>query len=182
MSVIINIDDAAFRDIQRRLAEIPNKAPNAISAALNRTVTNVATNLNKEVRKEYTIKAGDVKGTIKKRTANRGDLRASVKSTGGVIPLDKFKTSKLGRKQVKVAVKKGQLKKVLGAFAADISGPKIFKRKTKKRLPINKLFGPSVPQMAGESSIAERINNQASETFERRLDHEINRLLARLGG
>lgn len=196
MSVIIKVDDSMLKDVQKRLKEIPQKSPNAISASLNRTMTNVASNINKEIRSEYTVKAMDIRGTLKKTRANPSKLSAAVKSTGGVIGLDKFKTSALmttsrkggtksvgfNRKPVKAAVKKGGMKTVLGAFVATVNGPKIFKRTTKRRLPIERLHGPSVPQMAGNDRIVEFVNTEAGATFEKRLDHEIGRLLERLGG
>ena len=196
MSVVIKVDESMLRDVQSRLKEIPQKAPNVISASLNRTVTNVASNLSKEIRKTYTVKAGDIKGTITRVRATPQTLSASVKSKGGTMGLDKFKTSalmatsrkggvksvKINRKPVKAAVKKGQMKKVMDGFVATVNGPKIFKRQTKKRLPIERLHGPSVPQMAGSPEVGEAVNREAQAMFGRRLDHEIGRLLDKLGG
>lgn len=198
MSVVINVDDAMLRSVQEKLKEIPQKAPNVISQSLNRTVTNVASNLSKEVRKEYSVKAGDIKGRggIKRIRANPSNLAAAVRSTGEVIGLDHFKTSNLmstsrkggvksvslNRKPVKAEVKKGQMKTVLGGFVATMNGPKIFKRETKRRLPIKRLFGPSIPQMAGNEKVSEIINTEAAKTFDKRLDQNINHLLSKLGG
>ena len=196
MSVIITVDADALLDVQRRLKDIPKKAPNAISKSLNRAMTNAAVTLSQEIRKDYNIKAGEIKGSIKKTRANPGTLSAEVKSKGSVIPLDKFKTSRLmttsnkgdvksvslNKKVVKAAVKKGAMKPVLGAFVVSLHGAKIFKRETKKRLPINRLFGPSVPQMGSNEKIAEAVNDKAEGMYSRTLDHEITRLLERLGG
>lgn len=196
MSVTIRVDESVLRDVQSRLGEIPEKAPNIISASLNRTVTNVASNLSKEIRKIYTVKAGDIKGTVTRFRSTPQTLSASVTSRGGPMGLDKFKTSalmsksnkggvktvKINRKPVKAEVKKGQMKKVLGGFVAEINGPKVFKRQTKHRLPIERLHGPSVPQMAGSPEVGEAVSKEAKIMFDRRIDHEIGRLLARLGG
>ncbi|ARD47578.1 phage tail protein [Sporosarcina sp. P33] len=196
MSIVIKVDDATLRDIRVKLAEIPEKAPNAISASLNRTVTNISSNLSKEIRKTYTVKARDIKDTITRTRANPKKLSASVQSKGGTMGLDKFKTSalmvtknkggvksvQLNCKPIKAAVKKGRLKTVVNAFAATANGAKIFKRKTKKRLPIERLHGPSVPQMAGNPQVVEVVEREGQAMFDRRIDHEINRILDKLGG
>ncbi len=187
MSVVVSVDAQMVEEVQRKLGQFSNKAPNAISSALNRAVTNVTSNVSKEVRKQYHIKAGDVKSTLNTRKASTSKLQAEVRSKGELIPLDRFKVSPRTvqpkrKKQLKIAVKKDGFKKILGAFIADLSGVKVFKRQGKDRLPINRLFGPSVPQMLRNEGIVENINEEAKNTFERRLDHEINRILASVGG
>lgn len=183
----ITVDTEMLEEVRQRLGEMERKAPNAISNSLNRTVTNIATNVSKEVRKEYNVKATDVKDTLRKRKANHSDLSAEVRSTGQVLPLDRFKVTPKTvnpkrKKQLKVAVKKDGVKQILGAFVTNLNGIKIFIREGDDRLPIDRLFGPSVPQMLGNEGTVENINIQARDTFEKRLEHEINRILERSGG
>ena len=186
MSVQIRIDADAVREVERKLGQMSNRAPGAISSALNRTVTSVASNITKEVRARYHIKAGDVKNTIKKTKASKSNLSAEVRSTGSTIPLDKFKVSPKTvnpkrKTQLKISVEKNGVKQVTGAFVANINGLKVFQRERKSRLPIKRLFGPSVPQMIGQQQIVENINEKAVTTYNTRLNHEINRILQRLG-
>lgn len=181
MRVIVEVDEQMIRTVEKRLGEMSNKAPNAISNALNRAMTNVASSIKKEVRKEYIIKAKDVETTLIRRKATRKTLSAAVYSRGSPIPLDRFKVSPRTvqpkrKKPIKIAVKKDGLKESLGSFVADIHGIKVFRRRTKKRLPIDRLFGPSIPQMIN-NKVAEKINEDGRTTFQRRLDHEINRIL-----
>lgn len=185
MSVRIIVDDDAIKAVERRLGEFSHKAPNAISNALNRSVSNISSNISKEVRKDYHIKTADVKETLNIFKANRSKLSAEVKSRGGTIGLDKFKVgpktvNPKRKSQLKIAVKKNGVKQILGAFIANLNGTKVFTRDTKKRLPISRKFGPSVPQMLGNEATVERINQQAHETYENRLNHEINRILTRI--
>lgn len=180
----ITIDESMLRDVQNRLRGIERKAPNAISSALNRTITNLATNISREVRTVYPVKASDVKETLIKRTSNPNTLNASIKSKGKVLGLEKFKVSPKTvqpsrKKPIKVAVKKGALKPLQKAFVAEVSGIKVFERTSKKRLPIRRLYGPSVPQMLKNVGIQEKLNTQANEKFQERLNHEINRLIER---
>ncbi|GEN83625.1 hypothetical protein SLU01_19370 [Sporosarcina luteola] len=182
MRVVVEIDQATVRYVQLRLGEFDKRAPNAISNALNRGMSNINTNVRKEIRKDYHIKAGDINATLSKIRATRGSLSSGVVSKGSLIGLDKFKVSPRtinpNRKTpLTVAVKKSGGSKVPGAFMADISGPKLFMRIKKSRLPIRRLFGPSVPQMLGRKDIRDKIEQDGRDTFERRLQHEISRIL-----
>lgn len=184
MRPTVELDRTMLEDVQRRLGEMEKKAPNVISSALNRALTNVASNVSKEVRQDYNIKAADIKSTLEKTRASKANLSAIVRSRGNLIPLDRFKVSpkKVSPKRktpIKIAVKKTGMKPLGGAFVADISGIKVFKRQSKKRLPIDRLFGPSVPQMLQNEGIRENINREGEDMFYRRLDHEINRILDR---
>lgn len=185
MTVRIVVDDVALQEVEQKLGQFSDKAPNAIASALNRSVTNISSNVTKEVRKDYNIKAAEVKSTLKTFKASRSKLAAEVKSSGKTIGLDKFKVSPKTvnpkrKSQLKIAVKKDGVKRILGAFIANLNGIKVFKRDTKKRLPISRKFGPSVPQMVGSERVAEKVNAQARITYETRLDHEINRILSRI--
>ena len=50
-----------------------------------------------------------------------------------------------------------------------------FFRKGKSRLPIEKLFGPAVPQMARNKETVRYIEKEAVSTYEKRLEHEIKK-------
>ena len=41
---------------------------------------------------------------------------------------------------------------------------------------IKELYGPSIPEMLGNDSIVEKLENGANERFQKNLDHEINRI------
>lgn len=183
MNIIARVDENMLNDVRGRLEEFSSKAPAIITSALNRAVTNVASNVSKEVRKEYIVKASDIKSTLEKTKASKANMSAIVRSRGELIPLDRFKVSprKVTPKRktpIKVSVKKGGMKPTLKAFVGDIHGIKIFKRETKKRLPIMRLFGPSIPQMLKNEEIRTKINQDGQEMFYRRLQHGIDRVLA----
>ncbi|MGO4890294.1 phage tail protein [Anaerobacillus sp. MEB173] len=182
MKLLITSDDKLLNDVQERLGGFHKKAPNAITNALNRGITNMNSNTKKEVRKDYNIKASDVNPTLKVTRASRSTLGGEVRSNGEVIGLDKFKVSPKTinpkrKTPIKAAVKKGSAKSLASGFMADINGAKVFKRTGKKRLPIKRLFGPSVPQMLENERVREEIHSKGQETFEKRLEHEISRIL-----
>lgn len=182
MVVTVNVDEQRVREIQRQLGDMQNKMPNAISRAMNRAVTALATSVNKGVRGKYHVKAADVKDATKKRNASPGNLSAGVDISGSPIGLDKFKVSPKTvnpkrRSQLKIAVKKDGGGTIPGAFNANIHGVKVMKRTSDKRLPIERLFGPSVPQMAKNEEITTAARRRGGEVFEDRMTREINRLL-----
>lgn len=182
MRVVFDLDNQIVEDIERRLGSFSRKAPNVLSNAINRAVTNVNSNVKKEVRKEYIIKAADIQRTLKVTKATKSNLKGEVKSIGSPIGLDKFKvtpkTVNPRRKTpIKAGVKKGNLKKLLHAFVADVNGTKVFEREGRARLPIKKLFGPSVPQMLRNEDVRTVIEREGQQTFLNRSNHEINRIL-----
>lgn len=185
MSVKIVVDDAALKDVQKRLGTLAHKAPNAIANSLNRSVSNINANIPKEVRKDYHMKAGDIKKSLNSVRASPKKLAAQVTSKGKLVGLDKFKVSPKTvnpkrKSQLKIAVKKDGMKQIMGAFVANIHGTKIFKREGEKRLPVGRLMGPSIPQMIGNEETVKRIEHQSWVTYEKNLNHYINFLLSKL--
>lgn len=180
---VITIDEGKIKEVEKELGQYQSKARLALSRALNRAASNAKTNASKKVREKYVIKAKDINSTITISKASSGNLNASVRSSGERIPLIKFKVSpssprpKKPPKVLRVEVKKGGLKDLIGAFVANVNGNKVFKRTTSKRLPIQQLYGPAVPQMMGNQSVTEFITTEAKKTFDKRLDHEIQRIM-----
>lgn len=180
----VSVDHQALEDIKARLGTMERKAPQVIASSLNRALSSVAKTVNEELRKNYHIKTADIKPTITRTRAKRSDINAVLRSSGSVIPLDRFKVSPKTvnpkrKSTIKVAVKKAAAKPLDGAFNADINGIKVFKRSSKKRLPIERLFGPSVPQMLNRDDIRKRIEVTGQTMFNKRIDHEIERILAK---
>lgn len=187
MVVTVHVDEQRIKEIQRQLGGIQGKAPNAISSAMNRAVTALATSVSKEIRKTYHVKAGDVKKATTRRKSSPSKLSAGVDISGGPIGLDKFKVSPKTinpkrKSQLKISVRKDRgAGTITGAFNANINGLKVMKRTGKKRLPIDRLFGPAIPQMAKNEEVSMTAGRRGGVVFEERLRHEIGRLLERSG-
>ena len=47
---------------------------------------------------------------------------------------------------------------------------------------IKEIMGSSVPQMLGGEDVVEKLTDEAMQTFDERLDHEVSRLLSGIGG
>lgn len=187
MRQIIEINKKDIKRIENLLGNMHKRTPNVIANAANRAATTIVASIKKEVRSKYHIKAGDIQNTIVRKKATRSTLYTEVRSKGNLIGLDKFKVlpknpNPKRKKPIRVAVKKeGGAKQLVSSFVADIYGNKVFERKGKNRLPIQRLFGPSVPQMIDNADVRNKIEQAGIDMFSKRLEHEMNRLLEKGG-
>ncbi len=183
MVVTVHVDKQRIEEIQKELGAMEKKAPNAISRAMNRTVTALASEANRQIKGKYHIKPADIKPAIKRKRSSPSNLVAGIDVRGGPLGLDKFKVSPKTvnprrKSQLKISVRKDRgVSTVGGAFNVQLHGHKVMKRKGKSRLPIERLYGPSVPQMAKNEEIRTAILQKGGQRFEERLAHEIGRLM-----
>jgi hypothetical protein len=162
------------------------------------------TRVGKLVTAEYAIKVGDVKATIKKIKASKGDMKAGLKSTGGTLSLAHFphtpETPIIARilgaghpkAQIKVKIKKKDgYKKITttfmpfiastGAKSADKVQYNVFKRTGNGR-EIVAVRTLSVPQMIQSANVGNVVQTEASRKLEERVQHEIEYRLNRIRG
>ena len=125
---------------------LPSAARRAEYQAVQRTVRNVRTRITKEVGRDIALKAS----TIKQSLNARMPTRAQSTPTGEIVvspravALKEYKAHQR-RKGVSVKVMRKAGRKIIkGAFIVPGLGGHVFQRVGDKRLPIKKLFGPSV--------------------------------------
>mgnify|MGYP003171504434 FL=1 len=58
----------------------------------------------------------------------------------------------------------------------------MFERDGAGRLPITEFMGPSAAQMAANSVVVEQVEEKAQEVINKRIEHEITRILNGYGG
>ena len=58
----------------------------------------------------------------------------------------------------------------------------MFERDGTGRLPITEFMGPSAAQMAANSVVVEQVEEKAQEVINKRIEHEITRILNGYGG
>nr|DAM38073.1 MAG TPA: minor tail protein Z [Caudoviricetes sp.] len=178
----VKFDENNLRNIENTLETMPKQLPGAIARAINRSLAMTKTEQLRRTAAIYTIKKGKLAESIKEYKASAGNLTGKIYSTGKVIGLDHFKlnpkTRSKGKKMIKVSVKKGGMKSLPNAFIAYNDGRLgAFKRKTSSAFPIERLKGPSAPQMLGEMSILDYLQGFFEEKFNMRFEHEIGRLI-----
>jgi hypothetical protein len=170
-----------------KLKKLGDRGKYVCAHALNRTLTGIKTDIVKEVRTEWNIKAGDLRKAVKLERARPNNLLGlAIVSGRERVPLFAFsprpktpfgagigKRPKVGPS---IMMKRGRRITLKGAFVQTIprSGhTSIFKREGASRLPINKMTGPYIAQMLKTPGVNQRINAQAQERFRKNLAHDI---------
>ena len=70
------------------------------------------------------------------------------------------------------------------AFIAQVGGHRgVFEREGPARFPIRELFGPASPQMMySNGDVLDDIEQKMADTYEKRIEHEILRVMNGWGG
>ncbi|UHA74466.1 phage tail protein [Paenibacillus sp. 481] len=172
------------KKVLQQVRKLKDGAAKALASSLNRTIHGVGTEATRKLTAGYHIKSSEVKSTIRITTTDASALKARMSSRSENIPLKRFKTtpSKVPKRQPKVlkaAVKRTGLKPVAGAFVGEMRNGHIgaFRRLGKRRLPIQELYGPSVPGMMGNQEVVNHVESEAERRMAQRFTHEVNRLL-----
>lgn len=185
---MIEVSAEQLERVKLILGGIPKAVPAAISNALNRGATTARKAAANYITEHYTLKQKDAREAtkIKFRKADNGNIEATVIFSGNVIPLLKFdvrpSTPKAGA--VSAAVERHGRKALASAYVTNLGryGPGVFERLTSKRNTSQQLYGPSTAQMLGTANAQIEMQTQAQETIDKRLEHEIERILAGYGG
>lgn len=187
------VDTEELKKIAVELKAFPNVAPKAMSAALNRTISTVKTDMRREAVASYEVKSSDVAKSISVKKASPSHLSAEAISMGRPIALSHFKfkpkqpMAGKTRRKVMVKIKKsegyGEIKRKPPAFVQNPNGAtNIFAREGESRLPIKRLYSLSVPQMISNKEVLNRITEKAHATLEKRVEHEIKYRLEKIKG
>jgi len=181
----IQIKTTGFKEAEKALANVKNGFPKAATEAINRGLIAGRQEATKDIRARYNIKAGALKGegfTIKKAswTAIGGTLEAK----GPMLPVKLFsptvRTKRIVRRGpraqfVSVAIIRGSRKLVKGAFMT--SSGNVMERRQPERYPIFPVSTIGVPFMVGYLGIATKVEERIAEITEKRLAHNVARLL-----
>ncbi len=151
-----------------------------VSRSLNRAVISSRASVTRTVRDRYTPKAKYVKRSLYLKKANPKNLEAAVEVRGSSLPLRAFNyrpksdTTGNARKTVRVEVKKGGLKPLGASF---VWKGLVLHRRGKSSLPVDTVYGPSVPSMAGNEDVSSVIEETMRESFLKNLEHETREIL-----
>lgn len=181
---MIQFDENQLMRVQDVLQHLPNKIPQAVSLAINRASESTRTEAVRKAREDYVIQAGRVRETIDVRKSSASNLFASMRARGRPRALTYFKTNPSRpmptrpRNQLFAQVKRAGGGTIRGAFIAKMRSGHIgvFNRGGSGLI---QRYGPSVPQMLESPTINKFIQDKAVETLNKRLEHEINRILMR---
>lgn len=174
---IIRFDSRA---VERALRDIPARylVP-ATVRALNKVAGNVRTAASRAIRQRRPLSAGTVNKAMQIRKATRGRLVSSLVVTGKPIPLKDYKARQT-RKGVTVSVTKGTRKVIPGAFIVQKLSGHVFRRQGRKRLPIEKLVGPSLPSTFTQEQVRLAWLSVARDAMVKRTQEELRFELSKL--
>ena len=94
--------EASYKAIEERLKEMgkSNEVKSVIQKAINETAKETKERLYKETRSDYTIKASNFKKSdVKKASATKSRLEATIRVTGRMLGVKAYKTRKNGKRK-----------------------------------------------------------------------------------
>ena len=168
----IEVSRESARALEEQLfAMSGDKVHVAMSRAAKRAASHAKSIGTKHVRQTYTIDAASVKAaTSIKSTQDGAVLRiAGPRKSAGHYKAKKRKGG------IFVSIKKGSGDIVPRSFAYSNTFRK--REEGVPRLPIERIFGPAVPQLFGNNAIKEEIADEAMKKYEERIRHEVGRLI-----
>ena len=180
IDVFIKEDSNKIDLAKKLLAGIPKGAQRAVGSALKRTITAAKAQAAKSLIQEYAVKAGDLKANLKGKPISRGDGGIDILFTGSTIPLSKYQYKVSGDGTVSArAMKSSSFTILKRGFVANVGGHTgIFERNAEPRTPIEQFIGPSPPYMlSANEKVQKEIDEKITETFDKRIDHEIQAIL-----
>lgn len=183
------IDEIAETTLDRvklLLANVPGGVYKAVGSALKRAGDAARTQAAKYASEEYAISQSTFRNHV--RYTNHFDsskAEVTFGFKGYVIPLIEFDTRYGSDGRVTTRAKRsGTAAALEKAFVAQVHGHTgVFERETEKRLPIKQLYGPSAAHMMYESEeVVDKMDETVRATYEKRIEHEITRILNGYGG
>jgi len=174
--------------VNKILAGVPGGIWKATYGALNRAGNMAKTSAGRFAAEEYTIKKSDFMRNVHQKSHIRseagGVVSMSISFAGNVLPLLVFRTryAKNGLLQTQVK-REGAATLLRHAFAERVFGPiGVYERIGAERFPVEKKYGPSAAHMMENETVIKKMEATIAETFDRRLEHEITRVLNGWGG
>lgn len=145
------ISDRDVKRIAAGLGGYSRRLPQQLAIIVNATAKKVRTKMSRDVRSEMAIKARDMNRMLSVRKAHKGRISAVVTLKHSFRPSLKAFSPRQTRKGVTYRIsKKGSRKLAIGGFMGAKPGQlsvklrgHVYKRVTKKRLPLTRLDGAS---------------------------------------
>ena len=184
----VEFDRNKFNELIKKcsLLATPSEINKAINRAAKRAADTAKAESIRQESSEYTLPVSEIRGTITTRKISGGDIGAVMKISSSPFALTKFagvtpnNTMPPAKGPVVAKVKKSGGATLKHAFVAKMKSGHVgvFEREGEKNLPIDQFFGPSTPSMFdANENVNEAVMKLAGETFEDRVQHELERLL-----
>lgn len=190
----ITVDKRQLAALQTALEGTKKKLPRELANAINKTASKTKTTVSKEIRKELAVSAKDVNRFLKiKGRAVPNKLSSAVnldhtKRPGIGGPTDRFKPKQTRRgTSFKISKKQGR-KMIPEAFMGPRPGKKapklhggVFKRRGRRRNPIQKMHGASPWAAYLKNNMDPVIKNITGIELHKQVDSRIRTILKQKG-
>ena len=190
---MIEVSEETINRIHALLAGIEEADQKVLKPALTRGLMAGKTAFKSQITNVYYVTPKTIARYSKvgyKQVQMSGDrLIGTIQYAGKVIPLIKFNVTPqkatYGKMPVKAAVMRNESQvEFENAFTAQMPNGHtgVYERKGETRYPIKQLYGPSAPRMAENANVLNVVADRINEVINKRIDHEIHRLLSKNGG
>lgn len=188
MTENIEVRETGLDEALRIFADFPRSTQQkALVGASSRAVMTARNIAWQETSKVYTVKRADFARYTKLTTRRlmSESIGFGLRAVANLVPLERYKHSG-GRKGKKLSVEviRGYETEMKDMFVANLGrgyGDAILERTTPKRESSETKFSTSGAHMLNNPLVTEGMGNAAAETFEKRLEHEIDRILRGYG-
>lgn len=178
MSIRFRLNDDVLIRFEANVTRIgEGNARRAFARSMNHVGRRGFTALKRTLRRQTSIKAGTISRAMAFRPARVNSLSFTIEGSGNAIPLRDF-----GARQFGYGVRArvwGRSQRFAGAFIVESLGGNAFVRTSRARLPIRKMFGPSIPNEMLKDEAIEGFDDISATVIER-ATHEIAFLLGQL--
>ena len=182
--IVVDVAEDSLDKVSKLLAGISGGVYKAVGSALTRAAAAGRTAAKQPVTREYAISQSEFLARTKNINHfvrnSSGGISVVFGFRGNVIPLTRFDTRVNNSGQVVTKVKRSGAAATLDrAFTAQMGGHRgVYERVGVKRFPVEELYGPATPQMMySNEEVMDEIEDKMAETYEKRIDHEILRVL-----
>jgi len=190
MAMVLTVHPEGFKEAERKLLNVKNGAPRAISEAINRGLKAGQTYAVKRIRERYNATAAGLKGGFRIKSASWTALGGELAARGPMLKVDIFSPSVRGGRvskrkgyiaqTVSVMIIRGN-RKILNPDGRGRGGfmtpGGVKERRQDSRYPIYPVMTIGIPYMFGKLEIFEGTQHRIDEITDKRLAHNIARLL-----
>lgn len=174
----IRVDVSQIAGIGDRLKRAGNRVPDALRLAINHTGDKMSSERSPYIRHLSAQMGTSTRGLKKYFTvkhANYGSLTYRIIGKGAAISLKEFKPRQTG---AGVSAAPWNTRRVFPhTFLNAKMGGHVFKRTTSKRFPVQKLWGPALPNEMVRPEAAAIFQSGVAAALPARLEHELSRIL-----
>ena len=177
MEVVIRVEGMGHGHLHEAMLALGrDKANMAWRRAINHTASKSKTQVIRNVAKRAGVTQTLIRNrrAIYLRRANYSNLAAYIIAEGSHMSLKDFNP-----KQLKAGVRAkpwGTTRLFKSSFIVDKLGSHVFVRTSKKRLPIEKMYGPAIPKEMMEPDVTRAWERLVDSVFPKRVEHELHRI------